>query len=788
MTLTSGTTLGRYTILSSLGAGGMGEVFRAQDARLGREVALKILPRELAGDHDRMTRFMREAQSASALNHPSILTIYEIDEADGYHFLATELVDGTTLRERISGGPLPIAECVTIAAQTAAALGAAHDAGIVHRDIKPENLMVRADGLVKVLDFGLATRRDGLTGLGLDSEGLTVDTPHTRPGTVLGTVAYMSPEQSRGRPVDGRTDLWSLGIVLYEMLTGRQPFEGESAVDVLAAVLQRDPPPLALRREEAPARLAALVGRLLAKSVEERPASAGEVRAELEDVEDELPGSSAGSPSQPASRPYAPPPRVSSTSHPGARHAIAVLPFRNLSADPENEYFCDGLAEELLNALAKVDGLRVAARTSAFAFKGKKHSLSEIGRLLGVTTVLEGSVRTSGRRMRIAVQLANASDGFHVWSERYDRELTDIFEVQDEITLAVVDALKIRLFGDERAAALKRGTENPEAHRLLLKGRYSWNLRTAASLREAVDCYQRAIELDPAYALAFAGLAEAYVLYGWLSAAPPSTSMPRARAAALRALELDDTLAEAHAALGVYLSFYAWNQPESERALRRAIELEPRSATAHHWLGNMPLLAMARFDESLAAVRRALELDPLSPSIASDIGVSLLFARRFDEATSQLSATLDLDPGFYVARYHLGQALHSSGRFDEAVSQYERCRESTDDPWVQALLARTLGAAGRRDAAVRHRDELLASAARRYVPKVALAIAHAAVDDRDAAFRWLEEDVDERSLYPPFFAVDPVFDELRDDPRFEELVRRVGLSRLDAGPAVSDPG
>ncbi|MCU0305274.1 MAG: protein kinase [Thermoanaerobaculales bacterium] len=782
MSLAAGAVVGRYTVVSSLGAGGMGEVFRAQDRSLGREVALKVLPRGLAGDPDRMTRFVREAQSTSSLNHPNIVTIYEIGEAGGYHYLATELVDGATLRELIGRGPLPVAECVRVAIQTAAALAAAHEAGIVHRDVKPENLMVRTDGLVKVLDFGLAKWHDAASPGGVDPEGLTVDTPYTRPGTLLGTVAYMSPEQARGRPVDGRTDLWSLGVVVYEMLVGRPPFESSSPVDVLADILHREPTPISLRRDDAPAELVALVGRLLAKRADERPASARDVLAELEAVP--LQPGPRSAPAVGRSGEWAPPaPLVHQTSSPsGARHAIAVMPFRNLSSDPDNEYFCDGLAEDLLNALAKVDGLKVVARTSAFAFKGKRESLSEIGRILGVTTVLEGSVRTAGRRMRVAVQLANAADGFHLWSERYDRELTDIFDVQDEITLAVVDALKLRLFGEQRAAALKRGTEDPEAHRLFLKGRFCWNLRTAASLREAVDCYQRAIELDPGYALAHAGLAEAYVLFGWLSVAAPEVAMPRARAAARRALELDDSLAEAHAALGVYLSFYAWDQPASERALRRAIELDPRSATAHHWLGNIPLLAMGRWDESLAAIRRALALDPLSPSIASDLGVTLLFARRYDEAIAQFSRTLDLDPGFYVARYHLGQALHSSGRPGEAVAEYVRCREASDDPWVEALLARSLAAAGRVDEAARCRDELVGSASRRYVPNIALAVAHTAPGDHDAAFGWLERDLEERSLFPPFFAVDPVFDELRDDPRFDDLVHRVALARLDDDP------
>jgi len=779
LSLDAGTPVGPYRILSVLGAGGMGEVYLARDERLERNVALKILPPAFAEDPERMRRFVGEAKAVSALNHPNILTIHEIGEEGGHHYLATELVVGATLRERIAEGPLALGEAVAIAAQVAAALAAAHAAGIVHRDVKPENVMVRADGLVKVLDFGLAKAGVAAT---LDPEGETLEVPHTRPGVVLGTIAYMSPEQSRGKPVDGRTDLWSLGVVLYEMLVGRQPFEGESTADVLAGILRHEPSPVGLLRDDVPAELAALVGDLLAKRAADRVASAGAARARLESVREAVRGMASASSRPAGGAPGGPASSVASgPRHSGARQAIAVLPFRNLSVDPENDYFCEGLAEELLNALSKVEGLKVAARTSAFAFKGKDESLSAIGRALGVTTVLEGSVRSSGGRIRVSVQLANAADGYHVWSERYDRVLEDVFEIQDEITLAVVAALKVRLLGDERAAALKRGTEDAEAYRHYLKGRFAWNQRTPESLRQAADHYQRAIAADPTYALAYAGLAETYVLFGWLSVSPPREGMPRARAAAERALALDDDLAEAHAALGVYLSFYAWDQPASVRALRRALELSPGFATAHHWLGNIPLLAMGRWEESLAAIRKARELDPLSPSIASDLGVTLLFARRYGEAIARFEKTLEQDPGFYVARYHLGQALHSGGRPEEALAEYDRCLEATDDPWVHALRVRSLAAAGKRDEAGEARDALVAEAGERYVPEVGLAIAHAAAGDRDEAFRCLERDLEERSLFPPFYAVDPVFDELRDDPRFAALVDRVEREKLVGG-------
>ena len=781
MTLAAGTQLGPYRIVSPLGAGGMGEVFLARDSRLERDVALKVLPRDFEDGAQRLSRFVREAKAVSALNHPNILTIHEVGEAAGYHFLATELVVGETLRARIARGALPLGEAVEIALQVAAALGAAHDAGIVHRDIKPENVMIRADRLVKVLDFGLAKWRDAAA---VDPQGVTVDHAHTQPGVILGTVAYMSPEQSRGRALDARTDIWSLGVVLYEMLSGKQPFEGESSTDVLANILHREPPPLVIRREDVPAELAAVVARALAKDVAERHPSATALLAELRAVQQSLRLDAAiEAPATAGSGAALPAPalRSSGAARPLKRQAIAVLPFRNLSADPENDYFCEGLAEELMNALAKLDALKVAARTSAFAFKDTAANVSEIGRRLGVTTVLEGSVRTSRGRMRIAVQLVNAADGYNLWSERYDREMKDIFDVQDEITLAIVDALKVKLFGAERATALRRGTEDAEAHRLYLRGRFCWNQRTADSISQAVVYYRQAIERDPAYALAYAGLAESYVLFAWLSVEPPRESMPKARAAALRALEIDDDLAEAHAALGVYLSFYAWDQAASERELRRAIELKPSSAAAHHWLGNVALLAMGRFDESLAAERRAGELDPLSPIISSDTGVTLLLARRFDEAIAQFRRTLALDPRFYVARYHLGQALHAQGRYEAAIAEFESCLAADDDPWVMALLARSLARAGRRDEALGRRDTLVAAAARRYVPNVALAIVHGALDDRDQALLWLERDFEERSLFPPFYWIDPVFDDLRDDPRFEALVRRVGQARLDPG-------
>jgi serine/threonine protein kinase/tetratricopeptide (TPR) repeat protein len=777
--LTGGHLLDRYRIVSRIGAGGMGEVYLADDLRLRRKVAIKVLPGSVAGDPDRLLRFEREAYAASALNHPNIVTIYEFGKADERHYLASEYVVGETLRRRLDRSRPSLREAIDVALQVAAALRAAHEAGIVHRDIKPENLMVREDGYVKVLDFGLAKVVEGGPA---GEEAATLAHHRTGEGTILGTVAYMSPEQARGSHLDGSTDLWSLGCVLYEMLTGGSPFAGRTTTDVLANIIHREPAPLRSLAPAAPAALERVVSRTLSKERASRHGSAGELIAELRDVQRRL-DSEPGADTQPTPRTDSAPREVRAgsaaagprtpTTDGRARDSIAVLPFANISRDEENEHFCDGLAEELLNALAKIERLKVAARTSAFSFKGKDATVSAIGRALGVQTVLEGSVRRAGNRVRITVQLIDATDGYHIWSERYDREMSDIFAVQDEITLAVVAALKVKLFGGEQAAALQHGTADPDAYQAYLKGRFFWSQRTAASLRQAVAFYEQALAADPGYALAWAGLAECYVLFGWLSVESPHASMPKAEAAARRALELDGSLAEAHAALGVYLSFYAWDQPASVKALRRALELKPGHATACHWLGNIPLLALGEFDESIAAVRRAGEMDPLSPIISSDLGLSLLCARRFDEAVAQFQATLTMDPFFYVARYHLGQAYDARGEHVAAIAEYERCLATGTDPWVEALLGRSLARRGRRAEAVRWRDRLLAESGTGYVPYVGLAVLHAALGELGEAFAWLEKDLADRSLWPPFYGVDPVFDDLRADPRFADVLRRV---------------
>src|SRR5258705_10719653 len=510
--LSANATISHYRIVSKIGAGGMGEVYLADETRLRRKVALKVLPENIAGDADRLLRFEREAFAASALNHPNILTIFEFGAENGTHFLAAEFVDGESLRERMNRSTMTVTEILEIVIQIASAVQAAHGAGIIHRDIKPDNVMIRADGYVKVLDFGLAKLsepRATATGSFSDPEAQTGMQLQLEAGIIMGTVAYMSLEQARGYEVDTRTDIWSLGCVLYEMLSRQQPFRGETTVDALANIIHREPISIVKLRQDVNADLEHIIIRTLSKSKNERYQTATDLLFHLKQLQKRIEFEAELERTSPANRDGQQQTQIirpQTTAPQEAPNSIAILPFSNLSADPDNEYFCDGLAEELLNALAKIDHLKVAARTSAFSFKGKNTNVSEIGKKLSVETVLEGSVRRSGNRLRITVQLVNASNGYQLWTERYDREMRDIFDLQDEITLTIVDVLKLKLFSDEKAALLKRYTDNPEAYQLYLHGRYCYNKYTPEYFQKGIAYYEKASELDPNYAPAYAGL------------------------------------------------------------------------------------------------------------------------------------------------------------------------------------------------------------------------------------------------------------------------------------------
>jgi serine/threonine protein kinase len=549
--------IGPYQIIRELGTGGMGCVYLAHDQRLNRPVAVKLLSNYNMAAAERLRRFRQEALAASALNHPNILTIYEIGEAEGKNFIATEFVDGSTLSKRIDAGPLAVTESLDLGIQIASALSAAHAAGIIHRDIKPANVMVRIDGFVKVLDFGIAkyvqANNDNASGASV---------VETAPGAVMGTAAYMSPEQARGASVDARTDLWSLGAMLYEMVSGSRPFLGDTAIDVMAAVIERQPLPFSTYLA-VPDSLEAIVFKALQKNRDARYQTANELLTDLKELAKKLEFASHndGRSAVNEARQEAVRGQISSS--------IAVLPFVNMSADAENEYFCDGLSEELLNALTRIEDLKVAARTSTFSFKGKDVTVSGIGRALNVNSVLEGSVRKSGNRLRITVQLVNAADGYHLWSERYDREMKDIFDVQDEIALAVVDALRVKLLGKEKVAVLKRYTENVEAYQLYLKGRYYWWKTAPEEFAKGRDYFEQAVAVDPSYGLSYCGLSSYFGFGSAWGIVPPDVGWPKAVAANARALELDDTLAEVHNNMAGVNMVYRRDPLAAEKSITR---------------------------------------------------------------------------------------------------------------------------------------------------------------------------------------------------------------------------
>ena len=678
MPLIPGTRLGHYDVTSLLGEGGMGQVWQATDTQLGRQVALKILPDAFAADPDRLARFQREAQILASLNHPNIAAIFGIEESEGTRALVLELVEGPTLADRISTGPIPVDEALPIAKQIAEALEAAHEAGVIHRDLKPANIKVREDGTVKVLDFGLAKAIDA-TPEGDPGQSPTQTAAATEVGVIMGTAAHMSPEQAEGRRLDERSDIFSFGAVLYEVVLGHRAFDGDTTVRVLSSVLRDEP-----RALDAPSALERIVRLCLRKSRGERYGSMSKVRVALE---------ATGLDSRPESRP-----------------SIAVLPFANMSADPENEYFCDGIAEEITNALAKVDRLEVAGRTSAFSFKGKTGDLRETGRALNVSTVLEGSVRKAGNRLRITAKLVKVTDGYHLWSERYDRQLEDIFEIQDEIALAVVEALKVTLLGEEKAAVLKRSTDNAEAYRLCLKAHHAWTRWTDEGFRTAISLYEQAVEKDSSYALAHFGLGHCYASWAILGREPADLRTMRTHLET--AIRLDQDQADADAVLGAIVEgVVEWNWPPAESGCQKAIALNPRSAHVRNVYGVL-LGVIGRHEESILMFRRAIELDPLGPLWNACLIQALLGNRDWDGALQQTRATLDVAPDYWYALQLAGQAHAASGHLGEAIATFERAvRASADVPYTIGLLGNALARAGRLDEALQQLAKLRARVA-----------------------------------------------------------------------------
>ena len=741
MTLAPGTQLGPYEIVSQLGQGGMGVVYQATDPRLGRTVAIKLLPPDLTRDKTAKQRFLQEAQAASALDHPNICTIFEINETDdGQLYLVMAHYEGETLKERTARGPLELDDAIDIATQVGEGLAKAHAAGIVHRDIKPANLIVTADETVKILDFGLAK----LAG----TEGMT------QTGTTLGTVAYMSPEQAKGQEVDHRTDIWSLGVVLYEMLAGQPPFQGENLLSISNAILESDQP--SLTGPSLPAQ--GVISRSLSKNREERYQSVSDLLGELRTLH-----------SSPA-------PTVVAAAQRDVP-SIAVLPFANMSADPEQEYFCEGLAEELIDALARVENLHVVARTSAFQFRGKGHDLRQVAEQLKVKNVLEGSVRKAGNRLRVNVQLINAADGYHLWSERYDRDMDDVFEVQDEIAQTVVTKLKVKLLGVGDAPLVTRPTDNLEAYNLVLKGRYQTRRLTAKAIEKSLQCFTQALAIAPDYAAAHAGVAGAHVVQAMFGGARPHDVMPRAQEATRRALALDDSEAGAHYASALVLQYYERDWAGAEQAYRRALALNPGDGAVRSSF-SMALGCLGRADESLSEARRAVELDPVSAYTNRALALSLLSARRFDEAAEQARKTLDLDPAYLLAYVDLGMAAAAMGDPQEAVRV---CREAhqlaPDEAWLESVLGWAYALAGQREEALK----ILQHRKQRGSTPFFMGVLCLGLGEQSQALGYLEQAWEDRDGLLPFINVSFSFDPLRSDPRFQALLRRMNF------PAAASP-
>jgi serine/threonine-protein kinase len=743
-----GKIISHYKILEKLGEGGMGVVYKAEDTKLKRTVALKFLPRELTCDPYAKQRFLQEAQAASALDHSNICTIHEIGETgEGQLFIVMACYEGETLKTRIEHGALSTENSLDVAAQIACGLAKAHEQGIVHRDIKPANIFITRDGVVKILDFGLAKLAGGKTTL-------------TKAGTTLGTVAYMSPEQARGENVDHRTDIWSLGVVLYEMLSRQLPFRGEFDQAVVYSILNEEAKSMMSLHPNVPRELDLIVKRAITKNRDERYQQMRDFLADLIAVREKL--ESEISKSQATGKQSVP--------------SIAVLPFKDMSPAKDQEYFCEGIAEELLNALVQIEGLQVAARTSSAQFKDKAVNVQSIGRELGVQSVLEGSVRKSGDRLRITAQLINVEDGYHLFSEKYDRATDDVFAIQDEISLAIVDKLKVKLLPDEKSKLVKRHTENAEAYRLYLQGRYFWNRRHEGRVQRGLEYFQKAIAIDPDYALPYSGIADCYFSLGFFDFLAPKVAFGKCKEAALRAVELDPDLAEAHASLGNALFYFDWDWPAAEAEFRHAISLNPNYAAVHYFYG-MFLTAAGRFDDAVAQEGRAMELDPIQPAIRAAQAFTLRLADRNDEAIATSRASIEFDPNFFVSWLNLGQEYALIGKFadgEEAVRKADDLVGGTST-LILAILGQVVGLAGKRDEARLILDRILEFSKSKYASAQLIAIFYWLFDEHDTAFEWIERAIEERDHWVCYSSNLPAVREMRSDPRFTALLKKAGL-------------